>query len=277
MDARRLAYLEAMGIDAFDLRDAVPAAPGVAPPQEILAVAGPAPVPPPSSPGRFSSSPEAAVPAPRSARAPAAPEPLMARVAKTSHPAGALDWEALAHEVSGCRRCGLCETRTRTVFGAGDRAARWMVVGEAPGADEDQQGEPFVGRAGQLLNAMLKACGLERDEVFIANVLKCRPPNNRDPEPPEVAECLPYLMNQIELVNPGLILCLGRVAARNLLGTDAPLGKLRGQLHRVGPRQWPVVVTYHPAYLLRAPAEKRKAWDDLQFAMAQVAPRPAAP
>jgi uracil-DNA glycosylase len=174
--------------------------------------------------------------------------------------------------VNGCRRCPLCETRTNTVFGIGQRQARWMVIGEAPGADEDQQGEPFVGRAGQLLTAMLKACGVQREDVFIANVLKCRPPDNRDPEPAEVAECLPYLHNQIELVNPGLILCLGRIAAQTLLGTDAPLGKLRGQLHRVGARQWPVVVTYHPAYLLRAPAEKRKAWEDLQFAMAQVAP-----
>jgi uracil-DNA glycosylase len=252
MDARRLAYLEAMGIEAFDLRDAVAPtpAPVVHASPAASVVANPAPVVLPSS-----------------------PEPVAARTVSLPHPAGALDWDALSREVAGCRRCGLCATRTTTVFGAGDRGARWMVVGEAPGAEEDQQGEPFVGRAGQLLTAMLKACGLERDDVFIANVLKCRPPQNRDPEPAEVAECLPYLLNQVALVNPGLIVCLGRIAAQNLLGTDAPLAKLRGQVHRVGPRQWPVVVTYHPAYLLRAPAEKRKAWEDLQFAMAQVAPR----
>ena len=200
----------------------------------------------------------------------------MSRVT-AAHTAGSLGWDALAGEVVGCRRCALCESRTQTVFGVGNRSARWMIIGEAPGADEDQQGEPFVGRAGQLLTAMLKACGLERGDVFIANVLKCRPPNNRDPEPAEVAECLPYLLNQIELINPGLILCLGRIAAQNLLGTETPLGKLRGQVHRVGTRQWPVVVTYHPAYLLRAPAEKRKAWDDLQFAMGQVPPRVETP
>jgi DNA polymerase len=143
-----------------------------------------------------------------------------------------------------------------------------MVVGEAPGADEDEQGEPFVGRAGQLLNSMLKAMGLQREQVFIANVMKCRPPQNRDPLPNEAACCKPYLQRQIELVNPKLILCVGRIAAQNLLNTDTPIGKLRGQIHRLGEAQRPVVVTYHPAYLLRSPGEKRRAWEDLMLAMA---------
>ena len=175
-------------------------------------------------------------------------------------------WEPLEAEVRGCRRCGLCESRTQTVFGVGDRAARLMVVGEAPGADEDRQGEPFVGRAGQLLNSMLRAAGFRRDQVYIANILKCRPPGNRDPQPAEVAQCLPYLRRQIELAKPALILCVGRIAAQNLLATEAPIGRLRGSVHRPswGP---PVVVTYHPAYLLRSPGEKRKSWDDLKLAL----------
>jgi DNA polymerase len=159
-------------------------------------------------------------------------------------------------------------TRTQTVFGVGDRRADWLVIGEAPGADEDQQGEPFVGRAGQLLNAMLFAIGLAREQVYIANILKCRPPGNRDPRPEEVVCCEPYLFRQIELIQPKIILAVGRIAAQNLLKTDTPIGKLRGQLHRFGAAGIPVVVTYHPAYLLRSPTEKRKAWDDLQFACA---------
>jgi uracil-DNA glycosylase len=180
--------------------------------------------------------------------------------------AATLDWDSLAATVAGCTRCGLCNTRTRTVFGVGDRSARLMVVGEAPGADEDRQGEPFVGRAGQLLNAMLRAIGFAREQVYIANVLKCRPPRNRDPQAAEAVQCLPYLQRQLELVAPGVVLCVGRIAAQNLLGTDATLGSLRGRVHRL-PGGQPVVVTYHPAYLLRTPADKRKAWDDLRFAL----------
>jgi DNA polymerase len=146
----------------------------------------------------------------------------------------------------------------------GDRAARWMFVGEAPGADEDAQGEPFVGRAGQLLNAMLFAIGLKRQEVFIANVLKCRPPGNRDPQPNEVEQCEPYLLRQIELIRPKLIVALGRHAAHSLLKTELPLAKLRGSRHNY--HGTALVVTYHPAYLLRSPGEKRKAWDDLCLA-----------
>jgi uracil-DNA glycosylase len=213
MQARQLAILEAMGVDAYVRRS------GQATPVPI----------------------------------PAAAE------------AGSPDWESLAATVRGCRLCGLCETRTQTVFGVGDRAARLMVIGEAPGAEEDRQGEPFVGRAGQLLNAMLRAAGFARGEVFIANVLKCRPPHNRDPSDEEVERCLPYLRRQIELVSPEAILCVGRIAAQRLLGTDTPIGRLRGRVHRLDGR--PVIVTYHPAYLLRSPGEKRKSWDDLKLAL----------
>jgi len=180
--------------------------------------------------------------------------------------AAGLDWEALRERVATCTRCALHATRTQTVFGVGNREARWMFVGEAPGADEDRQGEPFVGRAGQLLTSMILALGLRREDVYIANVLKCRPPGNRDPRPEEVNECRGYLDRQIELVDPALIVAVGRIAAQNLLGTDAALARLRGRVHELGPRRRPVVVTYHPAYLLRSPGEKRKAWQDLQLA-----------
>lgn len=180
-----------------------------------------------------------------------------------------LDWEQLADAVRDCRLCGLCETRTQTVFGVGNRGARLMVIGEAPGADEDRQGEPFVGRAGILLNSMLRAAGFERGEVYIANVLKCRPPQNRDPTDEEAGRCLPYLRRQIELVAPEAILCVGRIAAQRLLDTDTPIGKLRGRVHELDGR--PVIVTYHPAYLLRSPGEKRKSWDDLKLALGVLA------
>ena len=182
-----------------------------------------------------------------------------------------LDWEPLAAAVAACRACELHRDRTQTVFGTGNRQARWMVIGEAPGAEEDKRGEPFVGRAGQLLNSMLQAVGLPREAVFIANILKCRPPANRDPEAGEVARCEAFLARQIALVEPRLILAVGRIAAQNLLKVQTPLGRLRGQAHRYGPRQIPLVVTYHPAYLLRSPGEKRRAWEDLQFA-AQLEP-----
>ncbi|MET0281812.1 MAG: uracil-DNA glycosylase [Steroidobacteraceae bacterium] len=175
-------------------------------------------------------------------------------------------WDAVAGEVHGCTRCDLHLCRDKTVFGVGDRNASWLVVGEAPGAEEDRQGEPFVGRAGQLLNNMLLGIGLRREQVFIANVLKCRPPNNRDPLPAEVAQCLPYLERQIALLKPRILLAVGRIAAQNLLATDTPIGKMRGQVHAFGAARLPLVVTYHPAYLLRSPTEKRKAWEDLKFA-----------
>jgi len=188
----------------------------------------------------------------------------VARPADAVVPAG--DWETLRAEVAVCTKCRLCETRTQTVFGVGDTQAQWMVIGEAPGAEEDRQGEPFVGRAGQLLNAMLRAVGLSRETVFIANVLKCRPPGNRDPRPDEIASCLPYLERQVALIGPAVILAVGRIAAQTLLGSDAPLARLRGRVHRFGPAATPLVVTYHPAYLLRSPGEKRKAWADLKLA-----------
>ncbi len=178
----------------------------------------------------------------------------------------AMDWEVLERTVLGCTRCALHQTRTQAVFGVGNRQAEWMVIGEAPGADEDRQGEPFVGRAGQLLNSMLKAIGLTREEVYIANILKCRPPGNREPLPEEAATCEPYLKRQIELIKPKIILALGRIAAQNLLKTDTKIGALRGKRHVYPGTEIPLVVTYHPAYLLRSPLEKRKAWDDLQLA-----------
>jgi len=176
-----------------------------------------------------------------------------------------LAFDALVADIAECRACGLSTTRRRTVPGVGARDAAWMFVGEAPGADEDAQGEPFVGAAGRLLDDMLAALGLARGNgVFIANVLKCRPPNNRTPEPLEAAACRPYLDRQIELVAPDLIVALGKSAACTLLGADASVASLRNRVHRY--RGTPLVVTYHPAYLLRAPIDKAKAWEDLLFA-----------
>jgi len=234
-DARRLAYLEALGVDVY-VRRSLPAAPAATGSLPAIATSAASPVP-----------------APPATTAPPAPE-------------ADLDWEALRAAVSACTRCALAATRTQTVFGVGNPRARWMFIGEAPGAEEDKRGEPFVGRAGQLLTAMLKAVGLRREDVYIANVLKCRPPGNRDPRPEEAAHCRGYLERQIELVAPALVIAVGRIAAQNLLATDVPLARLRGRVHALGPRGWPLVVTYHPAYLLRSPGEKRKAWQDLLFA-----------
>jgi len=175
-------------------------------------------------------------------------------------------WDEIRAAVSGCRKCALHKTRTQTVFGVGSETAEWMIVGEAPGAEEDRRGEPFVGRAGQLLDEMLRAVGLDRRTVFIANVLKCRPPENRDPEADESSQCRAYLDRQIELLNPKLILVVGRIAAQLLLNTDTSLGRLRGQAHKIGTAEIPAVVTYHPAYLLRSPSQKGKAWQDLCLA-----------
>jgi uracil-DNA glycosylase family 4 len=220
-------YLEAIGIPVWRLRTGGAGAPAEAP---AVAVRAPAPIAP--------SGPSAAAP-------------------------DAADWEGLAARVRACTLCGLHRSRTQTVFGVGKRDESLFVIGEAPGADEDRQGEPFVGRAGQLLNAMLRAIGLPRSEVFIANILKCRPPNNRDPEPNEAASCTPYLSQQIELVKPRVLLAVGRISAQWLLQTDTPIGRLRGRALTYGERGTPLVVTYHPAYLLRSPLEKAKAWTDL--------------
>jgi uracil-DNA glycosylase family 4 len=211
-----------------------------------------------TSPGGTGSSPVRTISVPLTALKPATRIPVPADVDA--------QWDALKAEVLSCTKCALHTTRTQGVFGVGNRKADWLIIGEAPGAEEDRRGEPFVGRAGQLLNAMLKAIGLSREQVFIANVLKSRPPSNRDPKPDEVAACIPYLMRQIALLQPRLILAVGRIAAQNLLQTDMALGRLRSQVHTFGELNTPLIVTYHPAYLLRTPADKRKAWDDLKFA-----------
>lgn len=171
-------------------------------------------------------------------------------------------WEPLEQCVKQCAQCGLHQTRTQTVFGTGNRHARVMFIGEAPGAEEDRQGKPFVGRAGQLLTQMLRAIGLSRDEVFIANILKCRPPNNRDPQSAEVEKCTPFLRQQIALIKPDVLIALGRISAHFLLETTTSLSKLRGQVFRFN--DTPLLVTYHPAYLLRTPQDKAKAYEDLK-------------
>lgn len=185
-------------------------------------------------------------------------------------PIGELDWDELAARVADCRRCDLCEKRTQSVFGVGDRAADWLLVGEAPGENEDKQGEPFVGQAGKLLDNMLRALSLQRGEnVYIANVIKCRPPGNRNTEPVEVARCEPYLQRQVELIKPKVIVALGRFAAQTLLKSDASIASLRSRVHEY--EGVPVIVTYHPAYLLRSLPDKSKAWADLCLARATYA------
>ncbi len=192
--------------------------------------------------------------------------------AEAGEDAAPLDWDQLRHCVSGCTRCELSQSRTQTVFGVGNPEADWMIIGEAPGAEEDRRGEPFVGRAGQLLDQMLFAIGQRRDAVFIANILKCRPPNNRDPKPAEAAACREYLDRQIELIQPKIILVVGKIAAQNLLDSDATIGRMREQQHAESHdaayelNGVPLVVTYHPAYLLRSPSQKRKSWSDLRLA-----------
>lgn len=224
-EKQRRAYLDALGIDVFVPRGA---------PEAVE------PVP---------AGPEAAADAPRD-------------VPATPHSG---DFDALRDAVTSCTRCSLHATRTQAVFGVGDPAADWMVIGEAPGGEEDRRGEPFVGRAGKLLDEMLRAIGQSRQSVFIANILKCRPPNNRDPAKEEAAACRGYLDAQIDHVAPRLILVVGRIAAHELLATDVPVGRLRGGDHEY--RGIPLVVTYHPAYLLRSPSQKAKSWDDLRLAM----------
>jgi uracil-DNA glycosylase family 4 len=181
-----------------------------------------------------------------------------------------MDWPQLKAKVAGCTDCKLRAGCTQTVFGVGDESAQWLLVGEAPGAEEDRLGEPFVGQAGRLLDNMLAAISLSRGKnVYIANVLKCRPPGNRNPEPEEVAKCSPHLLRQIGLIRPRLILAMGRFAAQTLLGTDATIASLRGRVHRYA--GVPLVVTYHPAYLLRNLPDKAKAWADLRFAARTIA------
>lgn len=227
---------------------------------------------------RLWTSPRADVPQdpmPHAAPAAVAPPPTPAPSQDERTAAiAAMDWGALREAVAGCTACGLCQSRRQTVFGVGHARAHWMIVGEAPGEQEDLKGEPFVGAAGHLLDSMLRALDLTRDDapperqVYIANTLKCRPPRNRNPEPEELARCEPFLVRQIELIRPRLILAMGRFAVQALLRSSEPIGKLRGRVHRY--QGVPLVVTYHPAYLLRNLADKSRAWEDLCLA-AQVA------
>lgn len=256
LDERQHAMLAEMGIRLFQpLPVAVPAAPAPAKaPAPVVAAAGMAQAPPVRA--------TVPMPLPVHAKA-AAPVPLGERPAGVS----AMDWPALRDAVAGCQACQLCANRRNTVFGVGDEQADWMIVGEAPGENEDIQGEPFVGQAGKLLDNMLRALQLDRhNKVFIANVLKCRPPGNRNPQPEEVAQCEPFLRRQVELLQPRIIVAMGRFAVQSLLQTTEPIGKLRGRQHSY--HGVPVVVTYHPAYLLRNLPDKAKAWADLCMAAA---------
>jgi DNA polymerase len=268
--ALRREYLAALGLETWVVRGKPAVSREVAP--SDAPVPRDMPMPREGSVPRQASAPgEVPREAPASREAPAPREALAPRDAgapRDSSPAreAGFDWPELRSRVAACTRCTLCTTRTQTVFGVGNQTADWLIVGEAPGAEEDRQGEPFVGRAGQLLNSMLRAIGLAREQVYIANVLKCRPPGNRDPSATEAGECLPYLEQQIALLKPKIMLAVGRIASQNLLRTDVTLGRLRQQVHRFGLSQVPLVVTYHPAYLLRTPTDKRKAWEDLKFA-----------
>ncbi len=232
--------------------------------RQAAAGPSPSPAPPPAPVARATPSPAPATPATQRSTA---DQQALAAIGQRPTGIEQMDWDTLRQTVAGCTACGLCQSRRQTVFGVGNTNARWMLVGEAPGEQEDRQGEPFVGRSGQLLDRMLMACGLTRQEaaadqqVYIANVIKCRPPGNRNPLPEEVAQCEPYLLRQMTLVQPRLILAMGRFAVQSLLRTNEPIGRLRGQVHDY--HGVPLIVTYHPAYLLRNPADKALAWDDL--------------
>ena len=202
---------------------------------------------------------------------PATPAPSAKPVVEGSSEIAGMEWDSLRQSIASCRSCGLCAERRQAVSGVGDENASWLFIGEGPGAEEDARGEPFVGQAGKLLDAMLAAIDLKRGEdVYIANAVKCRPPGNRTPEADEVAVCFPYLQRQIELIQPKLIVLLGRVAVTSVLGQDGSLSSLRGKplTYRAGEREIPVLVTYHPAYLLRNLPDKAKAWEDLCSARA---------
>ncbi len=226
-------------------------------------------------PATVRESPRSAAPVAQTTRGPATSHPVPATRAGAEPETGPVElmsWDVLQQAVAQCRACPLCAGRRNTVFGVGDQKAHWLIVGEAPGENEDLQGEPFVGAAGKLLDNMLKALHLNRHErVYIANVLKCRPPSNRNPLPQEVVQCEPFLRRQIQLLQPRIILAMGRFAVQTLLGSSQPIGKLRGRIHRY--QETPVVVTYHPAYLLRNPADKARAWDDLCLALACISPQ----
>ena len=285
LDDRRLAMLKEMGVPFWrplarpGVGDAAPVAALEDDPTRTPAVpANEWPETPAAA--RWRPGPSASPPGPATARPPSLPAAPQSPSPPAAVPeAAGLDWPALRQAVAECRACGLCEKRRQTVFGVGHPHAHWMVVGEAPGEQEDLRGEPFVGPAGRLLDQMLAALGLTRAEaapegaptltpdrqVYIANTLKCRPPGNRNPEPAELARCEPFLVRQIELVRPQVILAMGRFAVQALLRTDEPIGRLRGRVHRY--QGVPLIVTYHPAYLLRNLLDKAKAWDDLCLAM----------
>lgn len=246
LDNRRRAYLDAMGIDVWVPSQAVTSSEGVTPEKQVNDEEQPA------------------------IKDVAQIADVIPGTNVVTPDVSSMDWSELQAAVSACTLCDLHKTRTQTVFGVGNTHADVLIIGEAPGADEDKQGEPFVGRAGQLLNAMLKAIGYERNDVYIANILKCRPPQNRDPSVEEAQACWGYLLRQVELVKPKVILALGRIAAHRLLKTNTSLARLRGKQHYLEEISAPVIVTYHPAYLLRAPQEKRKAWEDLQFLMSKL-------
>jgi uracil-DNA glycosylase family 4 len=259
VNARRERYLQEMGLGPVwrlrerQVRDAARDERAEAPVVDAAPAAAPA-----------------AVPVPK--RKPAIPAPVPGLTVRAANPADdraarilRMDWAELKTAVKDCQACGLRKTCTQTVFGVGDEHADWLLVGEAPGAEEDARGEPFVGQAGRLLDSMLAAIDLKRgDNVYICNVLKCRPPGNRNPEPGEVAQCTPHLLRQLDLIKPKLILAMGRFAVQALLATEASIASLRGRLHRY--QGVPLVVTYHPAYLLRSLPDKAKAWEDLCFA-----------
>lgn len=243
----RLEYLEAMGIESWQLRQQptfLAESPAVEPIIAIEPVIAMQqnPIPP--------EIPIAAVLSP----------PIV-----TPPPMPSDNWETLQNEVANCRKCALCQTRTQTVFGTGNKNPDWLFIGEAPGEQEDLQGQPFVGAAGSLLTEMLRAISLSREDIFIANILKCRPPNNRDPHADEMAACRPFLERQIALLKPKIIIAVGRIAAQQLLNTHETIGKLRGKVYSVN--NVPLVVFYHPAYLLRSLSQKSKAWQDLQLAV----------
>jgi len=279
LDDRQRAMLAEMGIRVWWPQ----AQPAVAAPEEAPAGAPAAPMPAPvralAEAAQAPQAPVATAPRPVMSVRPTAPVVTAAAELPSDAvplPPGVaqMDWDALQATVAQCQACGLCKGRKNTVFGVGDRQAQWMVIGEAPGENEDLQGEPFVGQAGKLLDNMLKAIGLSRSVegtqegqagVYIANTLKCRPPGNRNPEPVELITCAPYLVRQVALVQPKIILAMGRFAVQSLLQTTEPIGKLRGRVHEY--QGVPVVVTYHPAYLLRNPADKAKAWADLCLAL----------
>ncbi len=263
---RQHALLEAMGLRVW-----TPPAPADAGLPPAVEAAEPPPVPVPAArPAASARTPSAATAPPSEPTA--AQRPVRADLA-------ALGWPELRAAVAGCQACGLSASRTQTVFGTGHEQAHWLVVGEAPGENEDLQGEPFVGAAGQLLDRMLAALQLSRAadgpperRVYIANTLKCRPPRNRNPSPEEMAQCEPFLLRQIELLRPRIILAMGKFAVQMLLRSDEPVGRLRGRVHRY--QGVPLIVTYHPAYLLRSLPEKARAWEDLCLA-ADVAERAA--